>query len=146
MKFTTVAAFVLSSLVSTSAALDSAANANNFHERRQVAGAMETQNLVLAQNMLNSARSSSVGKIRRRRVQEAQERRCVKQPATDCNKCMDTLVSGAIFKVMECGVAAAGVAAIGGGTTAALAAMGFLACDGVVYSDYEKGLIECRAF
>ncbi|WYZ34268.1 hypothetical protein EsH8_I_000544 [Colletotrichum jinshuiense] len=146
MKFTTVTAIVLSSLLSTTAALDPAINTNTFQERRQVAGGMETQNLVLAQNTLNSARSSSVGKIRRRRLQEAQERKCVKQPATECNKCMDAIVQSALFRVMECGVAALGVGAIGGGTTAMLAAMGFLVCDGAVYSDYEKGLVECRAF
>ncbi|KAF6812832.1 hypothetical protein CMUS01_12975 [Colletotrichum musicola] len=107
---------------------------------------MQTQNLVRANSILNSARSSSVGKIRRRRMQEAQERKCVKEPATECNKCMDTLVSTAIFEVMECGIAALGVGAVSGGAVAALAAMGFLACDGIVYSSYEKGLIECRAF
>ncbi|KAF4785740.1 hypothetical protein CPAR01_11969 [Colletotrichum paranaense] len=145
MKFTTITTVFLSGLFTTAAAIDPAVYANSLQER-QVAGAMETQNLVRAESILNSARSGSVGNIRRRRLREAQERQCVKQPATECNKCMDTLVGSAIFEVMECGIAALGVGAIGGGTTAALAAMGFLACDGAVYNSYEKGLIECRAF
>ncbi|KAF6818673.1 hypothetical protein CPLU01_13250 [Colletotrichum plurivorum] len=144
MKFIAITSLLLSTLnLAQAAALDPAAAQL---EDRQVADAMQTQNLVRANSILNSARSSSVGNIRRRRMQEAQERKCVKEPATECNKCMDTLVSTAIFEVMECGIAALGVGAIGGGATAALAAMGFLACDGAVYSNYEKGLVECRAF
>ncbi|KAF9870939.1 hypothetical protein CkaCkLH20_11611 [Colletotrichum karsti] len=142
MKFIAITTVLLTSLLSATSALEPAPPTNSFHERRQVAGGMETQNLVVAEGMLNSARSGSVGKIRRRRLQEAQERKCVKFPSTDCEKCMDTLVSTAIFEVMGCGVAALGVGAVGGGATAALAAMGFLACDGVAYSSYEKGLID----
>ncbi|KAJ0276895.1 hypothetical protein COL940_008036 [Colletotrichum noveboracense] len=153
MKFTTITAVLLSSLLSTTAAIDPAVNGNSFHERRvqeiedrQVAGAMETQNLIEAESILNSARSSSVGKIRGRRLRETQERQCSKQAATECNKCMDALVQTAIFEVMGCGVAALGVGALSGGAASALAAMGFLACDGTVYGSYEKGLVECRAF
>ncbi|KAF6806040.1 hypothetical protein CSOJ01_09106 [Colletotrichum sojae] len=147
MKFIAITSLLLSTLnLAQAAALDPAAGQANQLEDRQVADAMQTQNLVRANSILNSARSSSVGNIRRRRMQEAQERKCVKEPATECNKCMDTLVSSAIFEVMECGIATLGVAAVSGGTVAALAAMGFLVCDGRVYSSYEKGLIECRAF
>lgn len=142
MKFTVITSLLLGTLnLAQAAAVDPVAHLKD----RQVAGAMETQNLVRAESILNSARSSSVGKIRRRRLQEAQERQCTKQPATDCNKCMDTQVSSAIFEVMECGIAALGVGALSGGTAAVLSAMGFLVCDGIVYSAYERGLLECRA-
>nr|XP_036582501.1 uncharacterized protein CTRU02_07545 [Colletotrichum truncatum]KAF6791205.1 hypothetical protein CTRU02_07545 [Colletotrichum truncatum] len=153
MKFTIITTMVLSTLLSTTAAMPSVDTINNIIEDRekviedrQVADAMQTQNLNRATSILNSARSSAVGNIRGRRLTEARERRCEKNPPTECNKCMDALVQTAIFQVMECGVAALGVGALTGGVAAALAAMGFLACDGVVYGSYEKGLVECRAF
>lgn len=96
--------------------------------------------------VLNSARSNSVGKIRRRRAQEAKERSCGQIPSADCNKCMDNAVPKAIAEVMVCGVAALAGGALSGGAASVLAATGFLACDAVVYTSYEGELIGCRSY
>ncbi|OHE97120.1 hypothetical protein CORC01_07561 [Colletotrichum orchidophilum] len=66
MKFTTITAVFLSTHLTTAAAIAPAVYVKN-QEEEQVADAKETHNLVQAEGILNTARSWSVGNVRRLR-------------------------------------------------------------------------------
>ncbi|PVH80155.1 hypothetical protein DL98DRAFT_629514 [Cadophora sp. DSE1049] len=146
MKFTNLTLLLLTSFIASPVASVPLTEdkVNLGIENRQVAGAMENADILKVQRILDQARSSGVSRVRARRLTEAQERRCVNQPATECNACMDRAVSTTILEVMGCGVVALAAGVLTGGTNAILGATGFLICDGIAYNAYENQLMTCR--
>jgi hypothetical protein len=170
MKFTNMTVLFLSTLMATTSALpnaipnpagqidDSSADAAFLNSldlaslesklslhTRQVAGAMAGADVLRVQRILDGARSSGVGRVRARRLTEARERQCVKEPATECNACMDRAVTTTILAVLGCGTTVIAAGALTGGAAAILGATGFLICDGLAYEAYENQLMTCRA-
>ncbi|KAH7409593.1 hypothetical protein BKA64DRAFT_705358 [Cadophora sp. MPI-SDFR-AT-0126] len=147
MKFTNLTLILLASFVASPVASVPVTEAGldlDLETRQVPGGVMENADLLRVQRILDQARSSGVGRVRARRLTEAQERRCTKQPATECNACMDRAVSTTILEVMGCGVAVLAAGALSGGTAAILGATGFLICDGIAYNAYENQLMTCR--